>query len=262
MNRPITANELFHFTNFENLLGIIENGFYPRYNLEYTFLSDIFHQRPAALSPIPMVCFCDIPLYLVEEHSGKYGKCAIGFKKEWGYRKGLNPVIYLPPNSKLGDAFSALANSFNNYHSSNVPNLEIVVMITQALKSSSHLSCFLKQYERVTDQELYINEIKHVFPKGRFYDEREWRYVPFDKKYGNMMVINSSDLLDENKRNAINANLHEYKLNFELSDITNIVFETEKQKQEILTKLTSRFKCSEDTIIENIDICSYEYCLQ
>lgn len=94
MNPKLSTDELFHFTRFENLLSIIREGFYPRYNLEYTFLSNVF-ERPAAFEIIPMVCFCDIPLTLVQEHSTKYGKCAIGLDKKWGEKYGLSPVIYV-----------------------------------------------------------------------------------------------------------------------------------------------------------------------
>ena len=117
MASNLSTDELFHFTSFENLKGIIEFGFYPKYNLEHTLLSNAF-DRPAAVELIPMVCFCDIPLALVHEHSGKYGKCAIGLDKDWGEEFGLNPVIYVAPNSILGDAIYALGNSFVGYKSS------------------------------------------------------------------------------------------------------------------------------------------------
>ncbi|MBK8368182.1 MAG: hypothetical protein IPL10_12400 [Bacteroidetes bacterium] len=76
MPSKLSSDELFHFTKFENLLSILDQGFQPRYNLEHTFLSDMY-KRPSAIAAIPMVCFCDIPLDMVEEHSTKYGKCGL-----------------------------------------------------------------------------------------------------------------------------------------------------------------------------------------
>lgn len=253
MNRSITSNELFHFTKFENLLGIIADGFYPRYKIEYTFLSNIFPERPSAFCAFPMVCFCDIPTYLAQEHSNKYGKCAIGLKKNWGYTQGLNPVIYVSPNSKLGDAHSALANSFNGYHSSKVPNLEVVNMITQALKSTNHIACFLKQYERFADEEIFMNNTKLVFPAGRFYDEREWRYVPYDD-WGNIIMINAVDVLDSEKMEVHHKNVKRYKLNFSIEDITHLIFEKEEEEQKLINAMMLKFNTTEERIRDKIDI--------
>ena len=147
MDNLITSDELFHFTKFEHLIGIVENGFYPRYKFEHTTLSDLF-PRPSTVSLIPMVCFCDIPITLTEQHSQKYSPCAIGLSKDWCCKRGLNPVIYISNNSALGDAIGALANSFSNYHSSKVKciesNMEIVSMISQAMKGFIHLSTYVK----------------------------------------------------------------------------------------------------------------------
>lgn len=258
MIRPLTSNELFHFTNFENILGIIANGFYPHYNLEYTYLSNLF-ERPAVLFAVPMVCFCDLPTYLTEEHSSKYGKCAIGMKKDWGYKNGLNPITYITANSKLSDAHSGLVNSFNKYHSSKVSNMEIIYMITQALKSTSHLGCFMKQYERTNEVVIIINGIQHTFPKGRFYDEREWRFVPYSNQ-GELMIINSNDITDEMLMKSHNEKLKEHKLSFELSDITHVLIERDAQEEVITNVLANKFNCDPNLIQKSIDLLLMDQC--
>ena len=50
---------------------------------------------------IPMVCFFDIPLSQISEHSAKYGKCANGIKKEWAIQQGVTPVLYFHENSLI-----------------------------------------------------------------------------------------------------------------------------------------------------------------
>src|SRR5436189_3317155 len=106
MEQEISTKEIFHYTNITALIGIISNGFYPKYNFEFTFLSDLF-ERKASYLAVPMVSFCDIPLKAVKKHSNKYGECAIGLRKEWAEKHGLSPVIYINPNSIIADSFAA-----------------------------------------------------------------------------------------------------------------------------------------------------------
>lgn len=241
MFRPNTTNELFHFTSKENLLGIIDNGFYPKYNFEYTFLSQYF-DRPCSMIVVAMVSFCDIPPHLAEEHSNKYGKYGIGLNKEWGYKNLLNPIVYLPHSSKLSAAFAALANSFSGYIAQKGDSMKVVGMISQALKSSTDLGCFLKQYERQKEEVIVINGNRQVLPKGRFYDEREWRYVPFDKSINELLVIPASEFHKTEEINQENEKLQDYKLEFDLKDITHILYRVETDKAEIADVLSIRFK--------------------
>jgi len=174
MNLKLSTDELFHFTKLDRLLNIIKQGFYPRYNLEYTLLSNFF-DRPGVFTFIPMVCFCDTPLKMAHEHSLKYGKFAIGLDKRWGERYGLNPVLYIHKNTIIGDAISALANSFSEYKSSMIAqdsNSRIFPIISQIGIGIQQLSYFVKQYERIEDEHIYIGDKRCTFPKGRFYDER------------------------------------------------------------------------------------------
>jgi hypothetical protein len=67
----ISANALFHFTrSMENLIGILQREFYPRYALENMNLLET--EIPARHMAIPMVSFCDIPLSQVKDHVEYY----------------------------------------------------------------------------------------------------------------------------------------------------------------------------------------------
>ena len=81
----ISANTLFHFTKkLDTLRNILMSKFYPRLCLESCFL-DSTNKKWA----IPMVCFCDIPLSNIDQHTQKYGNYAIGIKKSWACRKRM-----------------------------------------------------------------------------------------------------------------------------------------------------------------------------
>ena len=94
---PISANTLFHFTrDIDTLLSILRSKFYPRLSLEQRIMSKL-DMRLA----IPMVCFCDIPLSQITEHTLKYGEYAIGIKKDWAIKQGVSPILYVHDNSLI-----------------------------------------------------------------------------------------------------------------------------------------------------------------
>ena len=65
---------LFHYTNtWKKILSILENGLYFSYS--YDDIGSIFFA-------LPMISFCDIPLSRNQEHTGRYGKFAIGISKD------------------------------------------------------------------------------------------------------------------------------------------------------------------------------------
>jgi hypothetical protein len=99
MKMAVSSNTLFHFTDSaENLIRILENDFLPRFCLEEL---ELFRKGDTPLidMAIPMVCFCDLPLSNIGEQLSAYGNYGIGMSKEWGIRQGINPVLYLTPNS-------------------------------------------------------------------------------------------------------------------------------------------------------------------
>lgn len=75
----ISANTLFHFIyKLETLHIILKTRFYPRLCIERYFIDSTKNKWA-----IPMVCFCDIPLSNITQHTQKYGNYAIEIKKSW-----------------------------------------------------------------------------------------------------------------------------------------------------------------------------------
>ena len=114
----LSTNRLFHYTNIkEKLLKILSEGFRPSYSLEKLGIikkDDLLIAISELLAKpipeeeitdefaIPMSCFCDIPLNLVEKHVKVYGNFAIGMTKEWGERQAICPVFYIPQKENRG----------------------------------------------------------------------------------------------------------------------------------------------------------------
>lgn len=246
MATNLSTDELFHYTKFGHLLNIIENGFYPRYSFEYTFLSDFYPNHPAMLSPVPMVCFCDIPLNMVADHITKYGTCAIGLTKQWGASHGINPVLYVNKNSIAGVAMNVLGASSHGYKSPE--DMATVQRFTNIFEATEKLGYFLKQYERVEDESVSYNGKIYVFKKGRYYDEREWRYVPPLTLFERAEHIHAFS--SEVKLKAANEMLKKYVIRFRLADIKYIVCNNEDEKQQLINAISKTFH-SNNILVEH-----------
>jgi hypothetical protein len=48
-----------------------------------------------------VVCFCDIPLDVLEIHVSKFSRFGLSFKKEFLLQRGANPVSYIAEESMV-----------------------------------------------------------------------------------------------------------------------------------------------------------------
>jgi hypothetical protein len=96
----ISSNTLFYFTtSADNIIHIIKKGFMPRFCLE-EFGSEIFTGITDKIEQaIPMTCFCDLPLSMIDTHLDFYGSYGIGLSKEWGQENGLTSITYIHDKS-------------------------------------------------------------------------------------------------------------------------------------------------------------------
>jgi hypothetical protein len=241
----LSSNELFHFTEFKYLKSILESkSFLPRFNLEFTHLSDSFQRRSAFL-PIAMVCFCDIPFEHSKTHRKRYGNHGIVLTENWKLMKALNPIIYIQSESFLANIFANFVNMTNDF----IPLMEnkeneIKVPLTLANVGNNltYLTYFLKQFENKTKKMIEYEGKIRVFEKRKFYDEREWRYIPFEADNKNELLISIQDYDNLNKLEQANKNLEKYKLDFELDDIKYLIVNNKKEKQELNNLINEIFK--------------------
>lgn len=164
MAENVSSNVLFHFTkSMDDLKSILKHGFFPHYCLEYTLDpvdTEAAAKRRPPMRAAPMVCFCDLPLSLIRKHLKAYGNFGIGLDKKWGLKNGVAPVIYTHPKART--------------------RLPVLRLTARAAKSSDKtaandlkvLAAYTKPFVGPAWRK---NRVK---PKVKFYDEREWRYVP------------------------------------------------------------------------------------
>jgi hypothetical protein len=238
----ISSNSLFHFTKKrEHLINILNNTFIPRYSYEEIKLSNN-SEKANFESAIPMVCFCDISLSQISNHIKMYGQYGIGMTKEWGIKNKLNPIIYVNPDSNVSESVNKLAESINKALEEQCSD------ITKSITDEyMNILNFLKPYTGD------FKRGKEIYKDVRFYNEREWRYVPkieFDSEIKNNLdrneFENSKTLKSENRK------LTEFKINFNTSDIKYIFVKNENEihrMMEELREIKHRFSPKEIDIL-------------
>lgn len=236
LRETLSSNCLFHFTNSaERLIGILKKSFKPRFCLEDLSMFGIGEglEDSSELDElaIPMVCFCDIPLSKVKNHLSFYGNYGIGLTKEWGISNGVSPILYLDSTSETTKALRTLNHTIANTSI----DAEPFFVVKQAYLRFYR---FCKPYEgKFWRNGSYLEGV-------RFYDEREWRYVP-DIEPGKESItpwLYRNQYFDEIIRSEANEVLEEdYSLNFQPDDIKYIIVENEDQILSII-KAVERIK--------------------
>jgi hypothetical protein len=216
----LSSNCVVHFTpTFEILLKILKEGFRPNYNEElpiwrYEYnelriLMEVFGEAPTIIENIliPMVCFCDIPLKLINSHRKKYGTYGIALNKSWAKSSGLSPLLYVLKDTKthyiLHNAMALV---------SSIKRLPEYNEFGEAQNLCNKMNEFLEFVKP------YLDENKQF----KFYDEREWRYTP-----PSMIIVNPDDTTSY--------------LKFQREDIIQVIVSSKKEKNIVLDLLNSEY---------------------
>jgi hypothetical protein len=205
----ISAESLFHFTSLKNLRSILECKYF---QVNYSEEQFTFRGNRASHF-VPMICFCDIPLTQTEDHIEEYDGFAIGLSKEWGIGHGFNPVFYI----------NELVLTVT------LENLSIGLQPNDFSKGAfEHTFAYLKPYRGLN--------LKNPAKKEKvFYDEKEWRFVPYVTQFQDKVVnqIYWGKKPSMKVSNYINGHRF-FKKEFNVSDIRYIISKTEKEKSELL----------------------------
>ena len=194
------TSSLFHYTKYNELRSILKEGLIPNYCRE-----EITTGRNNYILGIPMISFCDIPLTKTKEFAKRYGRHAIGFRKEWALKNNINPITYL-----------------------------IEDILPASLSPSELLMGFLKNYNGVHKGKSQCN-----------YEENEWRRVISNSttitwKLNDLEYTTWRGT--GNKKPNADTYLKSYKLTFSIDDISYIILEQENQRVKVIdyvSKMTS-----------------------
>ncbi len=239
----ISANSIIHYTStFDVLCKILEEGFKIKYCKEDLCL---IKKGEGSSAAHPMVSFCDIPLTDTSKHFESYGYYGIGLSKDWAIDKGINPVLYIEEKSSLAKSISYLLKLIRNAQDNEIK--------TDILR----LKSFMKNYSG----NLKTNNKNLLGYK--FYDEREWRFVPEREEINNnsFSIPTNEYLKDKEKCNKV---LEKYRLVFSPKDISYIIVKKTSEIPELIKFLREKYdnKCTARELdILFTKICSTEQIL-
>ncbi len=207
----VSSESLFHFTNkLDNLVNILKDSFFwPIYCPEVDKeIKDNIHAYA-----FPMVCFCDIPLSQISEHTDDYGFYAIAMSKEWARDRGVSPVIYYSGNNSLPLRLFKRNEKF-------ISPKDKVLWLSM-----------LKKYRGKTwswKEEKYKTKV--------LYNEREWRYIPQNIPIRELYRVVEYDGF---RGSSVSNNTRQYGLSFSYKDIRYIIIKEEKERAEFIEKMKS-----------------------
>lgn len=213
----LSSNTLFQFTaKRETLEAILTSKYlWPRYCTEYYWDGFRF--------ALPMTCLCDIPLSSIGEHTDKYGHFGIGLSKKWAEGiKELSSVIYTRVGSALyKEVLSILKKKIRG----EALTQSDIFLLSKTKKYSGNTFCGGGNEHRL---------VRHV----RFYDEREWRYVPASLKEDEIFIERSSDRVPITGDNEHTKGMPA----FQYSDIRYLFVKDESERRVLLSFIKNQLK--------------------
>ena len=212
----ISTRNLFHFTcELKYLIQLITEGLWPRYCIEKKWNGKDF--------AIPMFCFCDIPLSQIKDHISEkkgYGCYGIGVTKEFARENKITPVTYLYQGSLLMNKISYYISLFDT-PSVNSKNIDYEEFMLYYVKKVCGYN-------------------KDDEPRRKFYNEREWRYIPEITEDVHLEIL-TGDYEQDDIITEYSKRTEKNKLILKSQNITYIIVKNESEINEIINVLKKRY---------------------
>lgn len=244
----ISADYLFHFTPVkESLINILRNHFRPFYCMEKLSYLDLKNSNKEYFEmAFPLVCFCDIPKSLQETHRKKFGRYGIGLDKTWGIKNRLTPIIYTHRNTILSSNLIYLIKLYpeleNKYR---IPENELYGL-------KNHISFLMMHYKPYEGYAYNKDENRFDEEIIRFYDEREWRYIPINCD-GLKLKLERDEYESISKLKEENEKIQKCnKLDFQIPDIKYLYLKDESEIQPFLNALRDKYSESDLNILKSL----------
>lgn len=212
----LSSTTLFNFTDkLEYLLNNLQEGIYCSTTLEKLPQRNTYYR-------VPMACFCDIPLSLIKEHFNWYGRYGIGIRRTYARSLGVKPVWYITQENSL------------------VSHLTRTRQLADYERK--HLLPYLKQFIG------YQLDREGKLKRKKFYDEREWRYLPDAELTEALFGQLKTDSLEPAPSTSFAMPLNPVEIEY-------IIIEHDADIEpllKVLKKMSSKNKISYETLVSKI----------
>ena len=204
----LSSNILWHQTNEQGFYEILKSK-----KLRYSYCLERivpkFKLKPIAF---PMISVSDYPLSEIGNNQWAYGNYCIGFKQIWGVKAGFSPVTYCSLGSR----------------SLQVLNILLDDSMKNDIQSRFGAVMYLFAHMKFVQAPLVTKHKK--FKNYRFYDEREWRVVPYITETDNSKLwpFYYEEDYKEFKKENNGTSLLDIGVDFQYDDIHYIIVEKEE----------------------------------
>jgi uncharacterized protein Smg (DUF494 family) len=239
MKSEVSSEYLYHFTSeINHVINILKIGFKPFYcleSLDYLALTD--NSGKKIEMAYPMVCFCDLSEDKQTAHKSKFGRYSIALKKSWGESNYLTPVVYCSEQTLSATSLKLLIKHAED-------NIEKLPEF-QSNRLRNALSLLLMHYKPYQGFSYNKTKLKFESTTTRFYDEREWRYIPLNID-GLRYYLCRPDFENIENREFENREIQRKNtLQFSIEDIKYVNLVNFSEVKIILRELKDTFKKGE-----------------
>ncbi len=207
----LSSNILWHQTSKKSFYDILKTKKL-RYSYSLERIVPIFRLEPIAF---PMISVSDYPFSEISNNKWTYGDYCIGFRQNWGVKVGFSPVWYHSIGSRSLLQLSSLLNE------------------TIISDSDSFFGPFMFLFAHMKFTQAPLKAKKREYNNYRFYDEREWRVIPYITETDQTSIMPFLTEKDYNdfKKNNNGSSLLDIGVDFQYEDIHYIIVKTEADIQ-------------------------------
>lgn len=185
----------------------------------------------------PMISMFDLPFSEIATTKWTYGDYAIGLSREWGVKNGFSPVWYCNVGSRVWLQLSKMV-----YESA-----------TRDDKGYFGIGMYLMSNVKFVQAPLLSP--KRKFTNYRFYDEREYRLVPFiteTDKEGILSYILEEQYEEFKKVHGLS--MLDFGVSFEYSDIKYLIVNSDSNIEEVKKIISKDSSLSNILIVTKKDV--------
>ncbi len=206
----LSSNILWHQTKEEGFYEILKSKkLLYSYSLER--IIPLYRLDPIAF---PMISVSDYPISEICNNDWRYGNYCIGFRQDWGVKVGFSPVWYC------------------SIASHELRHVNILLEDTIKSKSRGHLGVIMALFANMKLNQAPLETKNQRYGKYRFYDEHEWRVVPYitETDKAEVLPFLTKDGYKKYKEKNGDSRLN-FGVDFEYNDIHYIIVEKEEDVQ-------------------------------